>query len=160
MSQQWRKDFPTEWSADGYTTRREFTKFLIMISGATFFGNGYFVYQAYANPKEFAEPKRVAAVADLAVGEARLFRYPTDNDPAILIRLAEDEFVAYTQRCTHLSCPVLWAAETRRLECPCHDGAFDAATGRVLKGPPPRPLPRIALRVANGEIFAEGVAMA
>lgn len=155
--QQWQKDFPTDWKADSYTTRREFTKFLILTSGATFLGNGAFVYLSRRQRQQAATVKRIAAVDDVPVGQAKTFRYPTENDPALLIRLDASTFVAYTQRCTHLSCPVLYAAAHRRLECPCHDGAFDALTGRVLKGPPPRGLPRITLRVENGEIFAEGM---
>ena len=31
---QWRKDFPVDWPADQYLTRREFTKFLVLISAA------------------------------------------------------------------------------------------------------------------------------
>jgi Rieske Fe-S protein len=43
------------------------------------------------------------------------------------------------------------------MECPCHNGGFDAATGQVLYGPPPRALPRIALRIEDGRIYAEGL---
>jgi len=159
MSEQprWRKDFPITWGADNYTTRREFTKFLIMISGATFVGNGYFVLQKFQQRNETFTAQEVAALDEIPVGGVKLFRYPTENDPALLIRLKEDEFVAYKQRCTHLSCPVHFAAARGRLECPCHNGAFDAATGAVLEGPPPRPLPKITLRIADGKIYAEGV---
>lgn len=94
---------------------------------------------------------------ELEPGSVKLFRYPTPEDTALLIRLADGTFVAYTQKCTHLSCPVHFSAERSRLECPCHNGAFDAQTGAVLEGPPPRPLPRITLRMAEGKIFAEGV---
>ncbi|MGO8673541.1 MAG: ubiquinol-cytochrome c reductase iron-sulfur subunit, partial [Capsulimonadaceae bacterium] len=57
----------------------------------------------------------------------------------------------------HLSCPVLYNRAAGRLECPCHNGAFDVSTGRVLGGPPARPLPRIALRVEGDSIVAAGV---
>jgi len=153
----WREDFPTRWTDDNYTTRREFTKFLVMVSGATFVGNGYFVIQRLGNNKESYPSIEIAKEAEVAPGSVKLFRYPTHNDPAMLIRLSDGRFVAYLQRCTHLSCPVHFAAKRGRLECPCHNGAFDAATGAVLEGPPPRPLPRISLRIENGAIFAEGV---
>jgi Rieske Fe-S protein len=93
----------------------------------------------------------------MKVGDVRLFRYPTEADPAMLIRLDAETFVAYRQRCTHLSCPVNFNADAVRLDCPCHNGSFDAATGRVLWGPPPRPLPKIALRVENGHVYATGL---
>jgi Rieske Fe-S protein len=39
-----------------------------------------------------------------------------------------------------------------QLVCPCHGGTYDAKTGRVLGGPPPTPLPKIAVHVRNGEV--------
>ena len=39
----WRTDFPISWGTDNYITRREFTKFLVLSSGATLVGNSYFV---------------------------------------------------------------------------------------------------------------------
>ena len=153
----WREDFPTRWEDDNYTTRREFTKFLVLVSGATFVGNGYFVIQGLRSREHAFISKEIAKEDELAAGTVKLFRYPTENDPAMLIRLKDGQYVAYLQRCTHLSCPVHFAAQRGRLECPCHNGAFDAASGAVLEGPPPRPLPRISLRIENGSIFAEGV---
>ena len=152
----WRRDFPISWGADNYVTRREFTKFLVLVSGATAVGNGYFVFQKQR--RQAAAPLReIARVDELQPGQVKLFRYPTEDDTALLIRLSTGEYAAYKQRCTHLSCPVHFAAQRNRLECPCHNGAFDAATGAVLEGPPPRPLPRILLRITEGRIFAEGV---
>lgn len=156
-SVKWREDFPIDWAADNYLTRREFTKFLVMSSGAVCLGNGYFVLQRLRETPPADLPRIVVAGAEeVPVGGVKLFRYPTENDPAILVRLTEDRYAAYLQRCTHLSCPVLFNAQAQRLECPCHNGAFDAATGEVLEGPPPRPLPRIAVRVEDGEVIAEG----
>ena len=152
----WRKDFPIQWGADHYITRRDFTRFLILTSGATFVGNSYFVVQKYLKRSKDYPTTKAADVGEVPVGGVKLFRYPTENDPALLLRLAEDRYVAFAQRCTHLSCPVHYSAETRRLECPCHNGAFDAATGAVLEGPPPRPLPRIRLQIVDGAIFAKG----
>jgi Rieske Fe-S protein len=43
------------------------------------------------------------------------------------------------------------------IHCPCHEGYFDLKTGRVLAGPPPRPLPRIVLDVRGNEIYATGI---
>jgi Rieske Fe-S protein len=157
----WRRDFPIEWGMDNYVTRRDFTKFLILISGATALGNGYFVLRKYQNSQSEHPRVRVAALGEIPVGEVKLFRYPTENDPAILMHLDNGDepssYAAYLQRCTHLTCPVLYSHETQQLECPCHHGYFDARTGAVLAGPPPRPLPRIALAFENGEIWAEGI---
>lgn len=150
----WRKDFPVEWGADNYVSRREMTKFLVLASGAMCLGNGY-VALANAKRREETYPEMtVATVDELPVGGVKLFRYPTPDLPAILIRMAEDTFVAYPQKCTHLSCPIQYNHGTKSLDCPCHNGFFDAATGHVLSGPPPRPLARIALRIEGRNIVA------
>jgi arsenite oxidase small subunit len=156
-SPKWREDFPIAQGADNYITRREFTKFLVLISGATALGNGYFVLQRHRETTRSYPSVEVATVDELKPGGVKLFRYPDEHEPAMLIRLADGEFVAYKQRCTHLSCPVHFVAAKNRLDCPCHNGAFDAKTGAVLHGPPPRPLPQIELRIADGKVFAEGV---
>ncbi len=153
----WRTDFPISWGTDNYITRREFTKFLVLSSGATLVGNSYFVLRRRQEQAQKFAPVEIAHHEELKPGQVKLFRFPTENDPAILIRLDSGDYVAYKQRCTHLSCPVTYAPDRNRLECPCHNGAFDAATGKVLEGPPPRPLPQIALRIAEGKVYAEGV---
>jgi Rieske Fe-S protein len=84
------------------------------------------------------------------------FHYPTESDPAIAIRLADGTLVAYSAVCTHLSCTVLWNRSLGRIDCPCHDGAFDPRDGGVLAGPPPRPLPEIELTERPDGIYAVG----
>jgi Rieske Fe-S protein len=99
----------------------------------------------------------VANASELAVGEVKLFTYPEPKDICILIRTTADNFVAYSQKCTHLSCPVYYSSKTKNLECPCHQGAFSAQTGDVLYGPPKRPLPKIELERRGDELVATAV---
>ena len=83
--------------------------------------------------------------SSLRPGEAAVFAYPTGDDPAIAVRLADGTLVAYSSVCTHLGCAVLWSAKNGDLQCPCHKGVFDARSGRVMAGPPQRGLRRIPL---------------
>ena len=53
---------------------------------------------------------------------------------------------AFSATCTHLGCQVRWEADARRFLCPCHGGVYDAS-GRVLEGPPPRPLDTLEARI-------------
>jgi Rieske Fe-S protein len=48
--------------------------------------------------------------------------------------------------CTHLGCQVEWDAKGKKFRCPCHGGVY-AADGRVLEGPPPRPLDAVEARI-------------
>ncbi len=73
---------------------------------------------------------------------------------ALLLHLSEGQFVAYSSKCTHLSCAVYWQAQEGRLLCPCHEGEFSPPTGDAIKGPPSRPLPKIVLEEQDGMIFA------
>jgi Rieske Fe-S protein len=76
-----------------------------------------------------------------------------------LIRPDEQTYVAYSQKCTHLSCAIYYAREKNRLECPCHEGYFSVRNGDVLQGPPPRPLPRVILDRRGDNLVAVGMAV-
>jgi nitrite reductase/ring-hydroxylating ferredoxin subunit len=100
---------------------------------------------------------RIEGAESLPPGSALVFHYPTERDPAVLVRAQTGEFYAYGQRCTHRACSVNFDRRTNRFECPCHRGAFDLATGQVLQGPPRRPLEQIELELrAGGEVWAVG----
>ena len=75
----------------------------------------------------------------------------TAQTAAWLRRTAEQEFVAFSVDCTHLGCPVRWLADADLFMCPCHGGVF-YSNGEVASGPPPRPLTRYPVRVADGRV--------
>ena len=152
----WRDEFSIDAATDRYVTRRQFSKFLVLTSLGMFAGNLWILIRSWFGTAPSFQPHLVGAVDDLAVGEVRLFAYPTAEDPCILIRTAAG-FAAYSQKCTHLSCAVYYAKEENRLECPCHEGYFSVEDGRVLQGPPPRPLPRVTLKLEGNNIVATGV---
>ena len=66
------------------------------------------------------------------------------------------ELRAFSQKCTHLGCVVYYEPATGEMECPCHEGHFDAASGEVISGPPQRPLGRIDVEVRSGVVWALG----
>jgi arsenite oxidase small subunit len=151
----WKDDFPISWVDDDFVTRREFTKSLVWVSCASFAANLALAAGAVVQKDGAFPPAKIAEVGDLAVGDAHVFHDPK-GEPCVLVRLAEDRFVAFAQGCTHLGCPVLYEKESQRLLCPCHEGAFDAASGSVLSGPPPRPLRVIAVERRGDELWAFG----
>lgn len=73
---------------------------------------------------------------------------------AYVIRQAEEGFVVFSNECTHLGCGVRWDKELRQFLCPCHDGKFDEG-GKVVAGPPPRPLIRYASKMEDGALYIE-----
>jgi Rieske Fe-S protein len=62
-----------------------------------------------------------------------------------------DEFVAISTRCAHLGCPVRFVKAAGNFICPCHGGIYDFE-GKVLGGPPVRPLDRFQTRVRGGQL--------
>jgi Rieske Fe-S protein len=96
----------------------------------------------------------VAKVGEIPVGGVKIFQYPGPQDNCLLVRKAVDEYVAYSQKCTHLSCAVYYSQKNNRLECPCHEGYFSIDDGHVLQGPPPRALPRVELQRRGDELIA------
>lgn len=72
--------------------------------------------------------------------------------PVFVLHRGED-FIIYDVRCTHLGCPVNWDPRTQKFYSPCHGGVFDIE-GRVLAGPPPRPLDRYEVKIEDGILYA------
>jgi Rieske Fe-S protein len=154
----WRRDFPIDWPADEYRSRREFAGLLLLTSLAFAVGQLWIVVlRAMRRARGQPPVVDVAGVDEVPVGGVRVFEYPEAGDPCVLIRLADGRFVAYDRRCTHLSCPVVPRPEVGRLHCPCHNGHFDLATGAPLAGPPRRPLPRVTLELRGGRVLATGI---
>jgi len=70
---------------------------------------------------------------------------------AYAIQLEGQELKVLSDVCTHLGCRVVWNQERQAFACPCHEGFF-AADGRVISGPPPKPLNVLPYRIENGQI--------
>jgi menaquinol-cytochrome c reductase iron-sulfur subunit len=67
--------------------------------------------------------------------------------------LGEDpnSFVAMSTRCAHAGCPVRFVDAASNFICPCHGGVYDFE-GKVIGGPPVRPLDRFQTRVRGGQL--------
>lgn len=155
---QWRNDFPIDWPQDDLVARRDFTKFLVVTSLAFVVGQTWIAFENFARKRRGRPPIRlIAKLSAIPAGGSMTFAYPEAHDDCILVRMTADRFVAYSQKCTHLSCAVTPELQNNCLHCPCHHGYFDLATGVPTAGPPRRPLPRIALEIRDGAIYATGV---
>ncbi|HEY5888562.1 MAG TPA: Rieske (2Fe-2S) protein [Acidimicrobiales bacterium] len=153
----WKRDFPLEAAAEEAVTRREFARYLVAGAGVMAVGNVGLAAWTQLRSINTGEPRPIVALDDVAVGDTHLFRYPTDDEPAVLLRLDDREVVAFSQKCTHLGCVVFYEADESRWHCPCHEGNFDARSGAVLSGPPTRPLGRIDVEIRDdGVIWAVG----
>jgi Rieske Fe-S protein len=154
----WRRDFATDWPEDNFVARRDFARFLVLTSGAFVAGQVWIAAHSLVRGKRTPPGRmKIGALSAIAPGTAMMFAYPTPQDPCLLIRTRDGKLLAYSQKCTHLSCAVVPKIDEGILQCPCHEGIFDLATGRNIAGPPPRPLPAIELDVVDDDIFATAV---
>jgi len=154
----WRQDFPIAWPQDHFVSRRDFTRFMVLTSLAFVVGQFWILARNFLRRRRGELPLlRIATVDQLPVGGARSFAYPAAPDSCVLVRPNENTFVAFSQKCTHLSCAVVPRPERNCFQCPCHEGFFDLTSGEPLSGPPRRPLPRINLEIRDGVIYASGV---
>ena len=155
---QWRNDFPIDWPYDEYVARRDFTKFLVLTSLAFVVGQLWIVFQNFVRKRRGQPPvRRIARAEEIPVGGARVFEYPGPGEPCLVVRTGPQQYVAYNQKCTHLSCAVVPDLGRGRLHCPCHNGSFEVATGVPISGPPRRPLERVRLEIRNGDLYATGL---
>jgi quinol---cytochrome c reductase iron-sulfur subunit, bacillus type len=97
------------------------------------------------------EPKLVSVSVDREDGWRR-----SSEARSVWVRaLNAGRFTAFNGQCTHLGCAFSWKTQGEyagKFFCPCHDGVYDAE-GKVLAGPPPRPLDQLETRVENGELL-------
>jgi len=93
---------------------------------------------------------KAGPLESLPVGQAMLVH--RGRTPIWVIRTAEDTLIGLSAVCTHLHCILTWDGDQQRLNCPCHDGAFDL-NGNVLAGPPPQPLKRYEVESQLGQIY-------
>lgn len=154
----WREEVSFREGEERYVNRRQLGRFLVLTSAALFAGNVWIWLRGRMRRLSEIVARPIARLGEIPVGSVKPFSFPGPNDPCLLIRRGFDDYVAFEQKCTHLSCAVVYSPERDRLECPCHLGYFSATTGAVLGGPPPRPLARIRLQRRGDELIAVAVA--
>jgi cytochrome b6-f complex iron-sulfur subunit len=131
--------------------RRGFLKFLASILGLSALGVFLYTLSRFLTPggaigkaKPVTLPKSeipVGTVKDLIVMGV----------PSIIIHTQAEGYIALSRVCTHLGCLVNYNKERQIFICPCHGGTYDLE-GNVISGPPPKPLPKYAVRVEDGNI--------
>jgi menaquinol-cytochrome c reductase iron-sulfur subunit len=63
-----------------------------------------------------------------------------------------DQLYVFDPHCTHLGCAYHWEEQKKQFFCPCHAGVFDAH-GKVISGPPPRPLDTYPYEIRDGLLY-------
>lgn len=150
----WRRDFPIDWAEDQLVSRRDLLRYTVVISAGFTVGQFWIGWLSMTDKREDFPRTPVARIDDLEVGGSLVFSYPKVEDRCLLVRRGEREFVAFSQKCTHLACAVVPEPEHDRIHCPCHAGYFDLKSGRPIAGPPRRPLPQVVLELEGDQVYA------
>jgi Rieske Fe-S protein len=114
-----------------------------------------FLYPAieFMNPPTVPEAATDEVVAgkveDLKPNSGKIVKF--GNRPALLVRVSDTEWRAYSAVCTHLNCTVQYQDSTRQIWCACHNGSYDL-NGKVASGPPPKPLEEFTVRIRGDEV--------
>jgi cytochrome b6-f complex iron-sulfur subunit len=142
---------------DDTLSRRSFVKVAIAGVGLAYAGAiGYPIYRYLNAPVETAQT--AAAVKEVVLkdadklpkGSAMVFKFGVH--PALLIHHEDDSWVGMSAVCTHMGCTVAFDPTKSKVVCACHGGVYDAKTGDNISGPPPRPLERFELTMADGAV--------
>ncbi len=146
------------------TRRRFFARLSISLGGvcAAILGVplvGFVIAPLFGKAKESWVP--IGKIDDFKIGQTVNVPLPdpsplpwagiTARGAAWLRRESEDRFIAFAVNCTHMGCPVRWLQDAELFMCPCHGGVY-YKDGTVAAGPPPKPLVRFDVRVANGQL--------
>ena len=93
----------------------------------------------------------VGTTNDFPTGQGKVV--PVNDKAVIVVNTAQGGTKAFSAICTHLGCIVEWDQNRQFIHCPCHDGRFNPINGAVISGPPPAPLPELALTVEENTVY-------
>ena len=80
------------------------------------------------------------------------WKVSSEKQTAWVVKLSDQNIVAFGPQCTHLGCAYHWDENTSEFLCPCHSSVF-SVDGKVVSGPAPRPLDRYETRIENGKLL-------
>lgn len=138
---------------EGKLTRRRFLVSGTMAAGlvASTGVAGSFAWQfVYPTAAKVSTVQVLATSLSRLPPGSRLTRNLEGNE--IILVNQDGRVRAFSTVCTHLGCRVTWQTNAQRFFCPCHSGVFDA-DGKVVSGPPPRPLDEFAVEVKGGSVY-------
>lgn len=91
-------------------------------------------------------------LSDVPVGGAVVVK-SQDGASVVVAQPTAGQVVAFSAKCTHRGCTV--AAKGAQLVCPCHGSIYETATGKVVKGPAPKALPAVTVKVEDGQVVTD-----
>jgi Rieske Fe-S protein len=138
------------------TTRRSFLDLILGTSVVAWLGSTLFPVVRYLTPLPRAGPTgptRLTRDETAKLEKDHFVIVPVSGKRVLVFQNAAQEILAIDAKCTHEGCTVQYLPGESVIWCACHNGRFDL-DGRVLSGPPPRPLPKYTTeRLEDGGIL-------
>ena len=136
-------------------TRRSALDLLLTLGGLGWLASVVYPVIRYLKPLPMQGPTGPVGLTRAEVSKVERDKFAIIPVGAKRILVLEDsggELHALDAKCTHEGCTVRYEPGQALIWCACHNGRFDLE-GRVLGGPPPRPLSRHRIqRNAKGDI--------
>jgi cytochrome b6-f complex iron-sulfur subunit len=136
-------------------TRRSFLDLLLGTAAVTWLASMLYPVVRYLKPLPSAGPSGPSKLTsdEIAALERNHFVIvPVSGSRVLVFQDSAFKLRALDAKCTHEGCTVQFVPGESVIWCACHNARFDL-DGRVLSGPPPRPLPRYdAHRDEDGDI--------
>ena len=143
-------------TANNKPTRRGFLDLLLAGSGLAFIGSVLYPVLRYLKPLPHSGPVGPTRLTRDEIGKLEKQRFvivPVSGKRVLVLQNAAQQLVALDAKCTHEGCTVQYLAAESSIWCACHNARFDL-DGKVVSGPPPRPLPKYtAERQEDGGIL-------
>ena len=140
---------------DPKTSRRHFIDLLLGASALAWLASVAYPIIRYLKPlpqSGATGPTHLTRDEAAKLEQNKFVIVPVSGQRVIVLQAPDQQLFAFSAKCTHEGCTITYQPGQSQLWCPCHDGRFDL-TGRVLSGPPPKPLAKFtAQRQPDGAI--------
>lgn len=139
-------------------SRRQFIDGLLGVGLLGWMGSAIYPVVKYLKPLPLAGPGGPIRLSDeqLATIDRERFTIVSEGNKRVMVFKDEAEKLwAVDARCTHEGCTVQFVPGESAVWCACHNARFDM-DGRVLSGPPPKPLAAYAVhRDEEGNVLID-----
>lgn len=124
---------------------------------------GSFVSPLFARRKVESEWVDLGRISDIPIGQPVMVKWTVlkldgwmsePQEKTVWVYSTDGEnFTVWNPRCTHLGCLTYFDDQKNTINSPCHAGVFALPDGKVIAGPPPRPLDALPAKIEGGKLF-------
>lgn len=135
-------------------SKRDFLKYFLGGGILAWLGAVFYPVLAYLKPPKEGDVEvtsvKAGKLSEIEKESGTIVRF--GNKPVLMVRTAEGDVHAFSATCTHLDCTVQFRKDMGVIWCACHNGKYDL-NGRVVGGPPPRPLDEYRVIIQADEVI-------